>query len=525
MAINEQVQKIRHKTKLTQAEFAEMFGVSRQTVQKWESGRATPEISKLVEISKHFDVSLDELVMGRDMRILEDIDRKSTLGMSYPLKGDSDMYASALADEYRQCIDEGLDIEAYKEIFSEISKLPRSAVKRRFGDTVFEIVMNAKIKEGYKYTEPSGLDEIRRLRRRSSITGKVSPEIYKKKIEGAWFGRICGCLLGKTVEGIRTNELVPLLKETGNYPMHRYILRSDIDKIDVSKYKFGLLHRPYADLIDSMPNDDDTNYTVLAQKTIEKYGRNFTPLNISSMWLHCQPKDAYFTAEQVAFCNFTSGYEPPHSAVYKNPYREWIGAQIRADYYGYINPGNTELAAEMAWRDASVSHVKNGIYGAMFVAAMLAAAALSSNIEEIILSGLSEIPYTSRLYEEITNTVMLWRCGRSKEECFADIHKKYDEYTTYGWCHTISNAMIVTASLLYGKGDYGKSVCMAVETGFDTDCNAATVGSILGMANGMSSIPEYWTHPINGTLRTSISGMSSLKISYLVDKTMEHIKY
>ncbi len=443
----------------------------------------------------------------------------------YPVKGDSDLYSSALADEYMQCVDEGLDIEEYKPLFFDISKLPKGEIKRRFGDVVFDVVMNVKMKDGYEYTEPSELQSIRALRRPFELSGKVSPSSYKEKVEGAWLGRICGCLLGKTVEGIRTNELIPLLKETSNYPMHRYILRSDIEKIDVSKYKFALLGRPYADKIDAMPDDDDTNYTVLAQKTVEKYGRDFTPQNISSMWLRCQPKSAYFTAEQVAFCNFTNGYEPPHSAVYKNPYREWIGAQIRADYYGYINPGNTELAAEMAWRDASVSHVKNGIYGAMFVAAMLSAAAVESNIENIIEKGLSEIPYTSRLYTEITDILTLWRNGRKKDECFADIHKKYDEYTTYGWCHTIPNAMIVASSLLYGGGDYGRSVCMAVETGFDTDCNGATVGSVLGMANGASSIPEYWTRPINRTLRTSISGMNKIEVSSLIDKTMEHVKY
>ena len=103
------------------------------------------------------------------------------------------------------------------------------------------------------------------------------------------------------------------------------------------------------------------------------------------------------------------------------------------------------------------------------------------------------------------------------------IHERYDEYTAHGWCHTVSNAMIVAAALLYGEGDFGRSVCMAVETGFDTDCNGATVGSVLGMALGIGSIPEYWTKPFCGTLNTTIFGADKLSISELIDETLKHI--
>ena len=283
------------------------------------------------------------------------------------------------------------------------------------------------------------------------------------------------------------------------------------------------MNRPYADTVDGMPVDDDTNYTVLAQKIIDDFGRDFTPQNVLQAWIRYQSKEAYCTAERVAFCNYIKGYEPPCSAIYKNPYREWIGAQIRADYYGYINPGNPELAAEMAWRDASISHVKNGIYGAMFVAAALAAAAVTDSVMDIILSGLAQIPHTSRFYEDVMSVIDGYRNGVSKESCFSRIHEKYDEYTTYGWCHTIPNAMIVVASLLYGNRDYGKSICMAVETGFDTDCNGATVGSILGMANGLAGIPKYWQEPIHDKLHTSIFGVGTVQISEMAEKTMSQI--
>lgn len=523
MEIGQSIYKIRNNAKLTQEQFAEIFEVSQQAVQKWESGSAVPDIEKIVKIAKYFDVSLDSLVMGNDNRLVEDMNKSEILKPQYKNIHDWEFYSSNLKTEYQQSIEEGLDIEAYKEVFYSVSMLPKGEIKKRFGDILFDIVASAKIREGYSYIEPSDLGQIQMMRQGADKRYSYDKEKIKDKIYGAWLGRICGCMLGKTVEGIRTNELVPFLKETNNYPMRRYIYRSDLQNIDLTKYKFNFSSRVYADEIDGMPVDDDTNYVVLAQKIIEKYGRDFTPYDVSRAWLTYQGKDAYCTAERVAFCNFVKGFYPPESAIYKNPYREWIGAQIRGDYFGYINPGDPKLAAEMAWRDASISHVKNGIYGEMFVAAMLAVAATTNDVEQIVLGGLAQIPHTSRLYESIMSLVEAFRSKVPQQKCFDMIHNQYDEYTSHDWCHTISNAMIVVAALLYGNGNYGKSICMAVETGFDTDCNGATVGSILGMANGIQSIPKYWTKPINDTLHTSIFGVDTVKISDRVKMTMEQI--
>lgn len=434
-------------------------------------------------------------------------------------------YSDTLRTEYWQCVDEGLDVEGLKDLFVNISEMPESDYKERLADVIFDMIINTKSVQGYKYNEPSELCEILALRDGEKPELKMPDDkTLESKIYGAWYGRICGCLLGKTVEGVRTPELIPVLKESGNYPMHRYILRSDITDEMIAKFKFPYAKRCYADTVDCMPADDDTNYTVLYQKVIEKYGRDFTPENVAEAWLAYQPKNAYCTAERVAFCNFVKGYRPPDSAIYKNPYREWIGAQIRADYFGYINPCDTKTAAEYAWRDASVSHIKNGIYGEMWAAAMIAAAAGLDDIEQIIRAGLSEIPKTSRLYESVMHIIENYRSGMSCGDCFADIHKRWDEVWSHHWCHTISNAEIVAAALLYGENDYGKTICLSVETGFDTDCNAATAGSVLGMKNGIDSIDEYWKAPINGKVETQIFGVGIVDIDTLAKKTMDHIK-
>ncbi len=433
-------------------------------------------------------------------------------------------YPSDLMGEYLQCTEEGLDVEKYKSLFEAVSALDNGEYKTRMSNIIYEMVINAEMRKDYQYNEPSELIEIKALRKAHDFEKTTPDEVtLRKKLLGAWTGRACGCLLGKPIECIRSDELIPLLKETNNYPMHRYILSTDITDEVCSHYKFGLKNKPYADTVDGMPVDDDTNYVALAQKIIEDYGRSFDSEDIATAWMKYQSVFSYFTAERIAFVNFINCIEPPASAMYKNICREWIGAQIRGDYFGYINPGNPEKAAEMAFTDARISHIKNGIYGEMFASAMIACAAVTDSIEDIILGGLAQIPSTSRLYEAVMKILDGYKNGVTVDEFFNIIHSAYDEHTDHGWCHTISNAMIVTAALLYGEGNFGKSICCAVGMAFDTDCNGATVGSILGMRNTIDGIDEYWKKPINGKIHTSIFGVGTVDIEKAVDKTIEHL--
>lgn len=525
MEFKDMLNKLRTEKKLSQSKLADKLGVSHQAVQKWESGETTPDVEKVIKIANFFGVTIDYLLHGTSARASEALMHQKTLRPSYAELHPWELYSECLKAEYRQCTEEGLDIDTYKDVFASISELPRGHHKTALANVLFDIVNSAKYADSYPYFEPSEYNAICKVR--NSWTLPSTPLDHtqlKAKIEGAWYGRICGCLLGKPIEGIRTNELLPLLKETNNYPLSRYLLNADMIDSVCSKYHFPLAGRCYADNITCAPADDDTNYTVLYQKIVDDYGRNFTPANVADAWMHYQPKNAYCTAERVAFRNFVAGYRPPQSASYQNPFREWIGAQIRGDYFGYINPGDPETAAEMAWRDASISHTKNGIYGEMFVAAMLAAAAVSDNLTDIMQAGLSQIPVHSRLYQAIIRIMELHSKGISQKDCFADIHKRWDEHNEHDWCHTISNAEIVVASLLYGNNDYARSICMAVQTGFDTDCNGATVGSILGMKNGIQSIGEEWIAPVNGKLNTAIFGIETVDIASLIEKTMEHIR-
>jgi len=268
--------------------------------------------------------------------------------------------------------------------------------------------------------------------------------------------------------------------------------------------------------IEKMVRDDDIDYTILGLHCLEENGINLISEDIAKQWLDHLPYNSVFTAEKVAYKNLVNGILPPESGKYHNPYREWIGAQIRADIWGYITPGCPEKAAEYAYKDASVSHIKNGTYGEMFVSAMLSASFIENDINRIIEIGLSEIPEKCRLNEAVKNVIKWSKGNKDWKDTWNNIMKLYGKYN---WVHTINNAAIVVMGLLYGKKDFEKSICITVMGGLDTDCNGATVGSILGVILGKDKLPNKWIKPLNNIVVSAVFGFPENKISDLAKKT------
>lgn len=437
-----------------------------------------------------------------------------------------ELYSARVNFDFKQTLEEGKDVAYLKDLVDAVSGLPLGPFRDELADSIWQEMQKAEQQNDYPYNEPSELEKIKAWRPKTAMLPKLrlSEEQIYDKVLGAWIGRTFGCLLGKPIEGIRSYHIEALAKKQGNFPIQSY-LKYDAETLKKLEIKGREKYAWIDNISNCLPDDDDTNYTVMAaMKIVGEHGRNFTPQNVMDVWVACQGKDSYCTAERVAFLNSVAGLKAPVTATYKNPYREWIGAQIRADYYGYINPGNPELAAEMAWRDASISHTKNGIYGAMFVAAMLAGAAVCNDIIKVVEAGLSQIPAGCRLAEQTRELLLQYKKGEGKDSVFGWIKSQYDETQSHHWCHTISNALIVVASLLYGEKKYGKSICMSVEIGFDTDCNAATVGSILGMMLGTAGIEEQWTKGLPTKLKTGIFGYQFVEFKELAKKTIETIK-
>jgi ADP-ribosylglycohydrolase len=255
-----------------------------------------------------------------------------------------------------------------------------------------------------------------------------------------------------------------------------------------------------------MARDDDMDYTLLGLHIMETHGPAFTTGNVGAEWMNTLPYHRVYTAETIAYRNLVMDMEPPATATYRNPYREWVGAQIRADFWGYVAAGMPELAAEFAWRDAALSHTRNGIYGEMWMAATIAAAFATKDMETAIRVGLSEIPAECRLSIALDETIEWCKQDGDFEKTLDRVRGAVGNYHPV---HTINNAALVAVGLMYGQGSLGATICHAVVGGWDTDCNGASAGSVVGAMLGANALPYEWVGCLNDTLHSALSGVDT----------------
>jgi len=390
-------------------------------------------------------------------------------------------------------------------------------------------IKDAPLKPDFPYQEPDALDQIRSLRPDGprKMDYILSDMELRDKIYGGVLGRICGIVLGRPTEGWKLNGIEEHLRGANAYPLDNYFPLKTLKNGKIQKYRNCARLRCIREYVKYAEPDDDINYILLALKLIEKLGVNFTTLDIGYLWLDNLGVNWTWGPEHTAYINLARYTEmgerypqlDPDTlwrvTHYLNEYSEYIGALIRGDVFGYVAAGLPEMAAEFAHRDATLTHVKNGIYGEMFASAMIAAAFCTNDIKQVVEIGLSEIPANCRLSEAIRNTIKWYEASHDWKEVFRQIDEHYNFYTMGG---TINNAAIIVNGLLAGEGDVEKTLCITVMQGEDTDCTAATAGSVVGILTGETLFPVKWSGPLNDTVMSTISGESRNSISGLAQR-------
>ena len=312
----------------------------------------------------------------------------------------------------------------------------------------------------------------------------VDGDDFRKKTRAAWLGRLAGGALGTALEGYTTGQL---------------------------RKKFGEI-RDYV----RPPNtyNDDITYEIAFLCAAAQKGRGMCSADIADQWLALVPTG--WSAEQIALDNLRRGIYPPESGSWKNPYREWIGAQMRGAICGQIVPGNPREAARLAWMDGVISHAGNGVLGEVFNAVLASAAFVEPDARRLVDQAIALIPADSE-YHSVLRFAREAAGKGSFDSAWAACEERFKQYN---WIHAYPNAAAELVALWFGNGDFDETMHLISMCGQDVDCNAAQLGAVLGAQGGMAAVPERWYLPLGTTIKTYLRGHKEIELDDLVGQTL-----
>ncbi len=437
-----------------------------------------------------------------------------------------------LKEEFIQRADEGCAIPAalrarYDALDAEADEWNLDLI-----DPIYDALTALPEDPELRAAEPDDLDAIRALRPDGlrNLYWQPSDDELLDKLHGAWTGRCVGCALGKPVEGrgMRRDEQERLcgrklireyLEKRGDWPLRDYFSNRDVGDGDVIP-AFDC----YRENIAFMPPDDDIHYSLVGLGVLEKHGPDFAWDDVARYWLGNLTIAGICTAEAQAILNMQNcsrkGRHPQKPpawiSTWRNPYREWIGAQIRSDGFAFCAAGHPELAAEWAWRDACWTHRRNGIYGEMMFAAIQAAAFVERDAHTLIRIGLSEIPRDCRLARWVQRCLAWMDVCSDFESCMDKLEHELNEMHAV---HTINNALICLIAMVYGQLDSTLTPAIAVMCGLDTDCNGATVGSVVGAAAGRRALGGNLADRLNDLVKPHVMSFREVTMRQLAERS------
>lgn len=313
------------------------------------------------------------------------------------------------------------------------------------------------------------------------IQTTITTEVLKDKIKGGWAGQVIGCTFGGPTEfqyrGTMIQDYQPI--PWGNDRCKWYYENSP-----------GLYDDVYMDLT--------------FVDVIEKEGIDAPALSHAKAFANAGY--SLWHANQAARYNILNGINPPQSGYWlNNPHADDIDFQIEADFAGLMSPGMVNTSTKICDRVGHIMNYGDGWYGGVYVAAMYSLAFVSKDINFIVTEALKSIPKESEFYQCMSD-VIRWKkefpndWKRNWFECerkwSSDIGCPEGVFTSYNIDAKI-NAAYIIIGLLYGEGDYGKTMEISTRCGQDSDCNPASAGGILGTMLGYKAIPEYWKAPVH----------------------------
>lgn len=374
------------------------------------------------------------------------------------------------------------------------------------------------LRESWKYVEPNALDLI--LQQSSFVSSAPVPALLASDVfhraRAGFLSSVVGCVLGKPVEvHLDSKSLINALEKSNQFPIQGYI-----SKTIVENGGLDFLHKDapvsFAENLRNVPPDDDINYTLVGLVLLEKFGPDFAQSDLAAIWRDSLPLGFTWGPERLFLSRYAMEMglddnpqiEVAGFADSLNPGSEFCGALIRSHIYGYASPGDPLQAASLAWRDATMTHRGNGVYGSMYLASAIAIAFVEKNPEAIFRRALEFIPQKSRLHEAIAYAIDSVMNSPTWESAYELIHGRYGDF---GHCKIFQEIGTVVNSVCFA-GSISEGLKIQLYQGNDTDSFGSAAGAILGVYFGEGNLEESWISPFQDKLHSALAGFHDLSL-------------
>ncbi len=303
----------------------------------------------------------------------------------------------------------------------------------------------------------------------------------QERIYQGWIGQLAGGAFGTCIEGYHTAQIEKVYGEITGY------------------------------ITEPETMNDDVVYELVFLDVFERQGRALTSTDLALEWVRQIPFG--WSAEWVALENLHRGILPPQSGSFRNPYSDFIGAQMRGMVCGMLAPAQPLEAARLAHLDAVISHAANGVYGEIFSAVLVSLAFTCTDTHSLMHAAQNFLPGRSEYAATLSACLDIIRNAPDYRSAWKILDQRFEEYN---WIHAYPNLAADLLALWYGNGDITKSFQILAHAGLDVDCNAGLVGNILGIMHG---VPQAWSAPLGDLLETYLPGKGRLSIRELAERT------
>ncbi|MCC8186630.1 MAG: ADP-ribosylglycohydrolase family protein [Bacteroides sp.] len=309
---------------------------------------------------------------------------------------------------------------------------------------------------------------------------KLSDYDLLDKIKGGWAGQTIGVVFGAPTE----------FKFSGTYIQDYQPISWDKGYV-----KYWWDKKP--GLFDDIYND------ITFVEAFQELGLDCSQLELAKRFAYADYHLAH--ANQAGRYNIRQGILPPESGHWRNnPHADDLDFQIEADFIGLMAPGMLPQAMEIASRVGHIMNSGDGFYGGAFVAALYSTAFCETDPKVIVEKALSVIPAESTFFQCINDVIRFHALHpQNWKDCWYFLQEKWNcdvgcpkgVFLNFNIDAKLNSAFVALA-LLYGEGDYTRSLDIATRCGQDSDCNPSTVGGVLGVMYGYSQIPGFWLEPL-----------------------------